>query len=78
MEIKIGNKVLTGNEARNIFELKSTKFEIEKNGDEIYFNVLGYGHGVGMSQCGSDWLAKQGETCEEIIHHYYKNVEISE
>ena len=78
MEIKIGNKVLTGNEARNIFELKSTKFEIEKNGDEIYFNVLGYGHGVGMSQCGSDSLAKQGETCEEIIHHYYKNVEISE
>jgi len=78
MSIKIGNKTITGNEARNIFELKSTKFEIEKDENEICFTVLGYGHGVGMSQCGSDWLAKQGATCEEIIHHYYKNVEISE
>ena len=48
------------------------------DGDNIYFSVLGYGHGVGLSQCGSDSLAKQGKTAEEIIHHYYMDVEISE
>lgn len=48
------------------------------DGDDIYFSVLGYGHGVGLSQCGSDSLAKQGMTCEEIIKHYYKDVEMSE
>ena len=48
------------------------------DGDDICFSVLGYGHGVGLSQCGSDSLAKQGKTAEEIIHHYYKDVEISE
>jgi len=58
--------------------LKSTKFEIHVEGDDIHFQVFGYGHGVGMSQCGSDSLAKQGKTCEEIIRHYYKDVIISE
>ncbi|MBR1539994.1 MAG: stage II sporulation protein D [Clostridia bacterium] len=75
-KIQIGNKVITGNEARSILGLKSTKFEIKVDKDDIYFYVLGYGHGVGMSQCGSDSLAKQGMNCEEIIHHYYQNVEI--
>ena len=47
-------------------------------GDTIRFHVFGYGHGVGMSQCGSDSLAKQGKSCEEIIQYYYKDVIISE
>lgn len=76
--MKIGNKELTGNEIRKIFELKSTKFTIEIYKDFISFNVIGYGHGVGLSQCGSNSLAKQGKNCEEIIKHYYKDVEISE
>lgn len=77
-KIKIGNKTLTGNQARTIFELKSTKFEVKIDGDKIIFSVIGYGHGVGLSQCGSDSLAKQGKTAEEIVKHYYKDVEISE
>lgn len=67
---------MTGIEVRTIFGLKSAKFEIRIDGDEIYFSVLGYGHGVGLSQCGSDSLAKQGKNYEEIIKHYYKDVEI--
>lgn len=31
----------------------------------------GYGHGVGMSQCGADAMARYGYTCEEIIDEYY-------
>ena len=46
--------------------------------NSIKFSVLGYGHGVGLSQCGSDVLAKNGKNYEEIIRYYYKDVEIHE
>ena len=74
--IKIGNKNLSGVEVRSIFGLKSANFEVEIDGDNIIFSVIGYGHGVGMSQTGADSLAKQGKNCEEIITHFYIGVEI--
>ena len=76
--IKIGNKELSGVEARKIFGLKSAKFSVEIIENNIRFTVIGYGHGVGLSQTGSDSLAKQGKNYEEIIKYYYKDVEISE
>lgn len=76
--VKFGNHEISGTEARSIFGLKSTNFEIIKENENIKFSVKGYGHGVGMSQTGADSLAKQGKTCEDIIHHYYSNVEINE
>lgn len=74
--IKFGNHELSGVETRTIFGLKSAKFEIIKSEGKIKFTVKGYGHGVGMSQTGADALAKQGKTAEEIIHHFYRNIEI--
>ena len=44
--------------------------------EKIKFEVIGYGHGVGMSQTGADSLAKEGKTYEDIIHHFYTDVEI--
>ena len=57
--------------------LKSANFNIEVQGNNIYFSVLGYGHGVGMSQTGADSMAKEGKNYEEIIKHFYTGVEIS-
>lgn len=74
--MKIGNVSLSGVEARAIFGLKSAKFGFEMNGDWVKFTVTGYGHGVGLSQTGADSLAKQGRTYEEIVKHYYRDVEI--
>ncbi len=74
--IKIGNLKLQGTEIRNIFGLKSAKFEVNIEGENIKFNVLGYGHGVGMSQTGADSMAKEQKGYEEIIKHYYTGVEI--
>ncbi len=75
-QIKIGNLVLSGVEVRTIFGIRSAKFEILVQEDNIKFSVTGYGHGVGMSQTGADSLAKEGKTYEEIIKHYYTGVEI--
>lgn len=74
--IKFGNVNLSGVEARSIFGLKSTNFTIESKQDSVKFEVKGYGHGVGLSQTGSDSLAKQGFNYVEIIKHFYQGVEI--
>lgn len=74
--IRFGNVNLSGVETRSIFSLRSSNFEVELNNEKVKFKVKGYGHGVGMSQTGSDSLAKQGKNFEEIIKHFYQNVEI--
>lgn len=76
--IKIGNKEIAGVEARTIFGLKSADFTVGIDGNMVIFQVIGYGHGVGMSQTGADSLAKQGKIYEEIIKHFYTGVEIED
>lgn len=76
--IKVGNLELSGVEIRSIFGLKSANFKVTINGDNIKFEVLGYGHGVGMSQTGADSLAKEGKSYEDIIKHFYTDVKIED
>ncbi len=76
--VKFGNHELSGVETRTLLGLKSTNFEITKEGNNIKFSVKGYGHGVGMSQTGADSMAKQGNSFEEIIKHFYSGVEIKD
>lgn len=76
--VKFGNHEISGVEARSLLGLKSTNFEIIKEGETIKFSVKGYGHGVGMSQTGADTMAKEGSNYEDIIKHFYIGVEIKE
>ena len=76
--VKIGNLKLSGVEARTLLGLRSANFKVDIKDEKIKFTVIGYGHGVGMSQTGADALAKQGKTYAEIINHFYKDVEIIE
>ena len=76
--IKVGNLELSGVEIRTIFGLRSANFEVSVENERIKFKVTGYGHGVGMSQTGADSLAKEGKDYEDIIHHFYTNVEIED
>ena len=77
-KIKIGNLELSGVEVRTLLGLKSANFKISMQGDNLKFEVTGYGHGVGMSQTGADSMAKSGSTYEEIIKHFYVGVEITD
>ena len=76
--IQIGNLSFSGVEIRTIFGLKSANFTITIEGDNIKFSVLGYGHGVGMSQTGADSMAKAGSDYVEIIKHFYTGVEVED
>lgn len=75
--MKFGNTEIAGTEVRTLLGLKSTNFSFAMQGDTIKFTVIGYGHGVGMSQNGADSMAKTGSNYEEIIEHFYTGVQIT-
>ena len=76
LNIKINSKEVSGSDIRTAFSLRSPAFKITATEKEVSFNVSGYGHGVGMSQYGADFMARQGSTYDEILKHYYKGVKI--
>lgn len=77
-KIQIGNKLLSGEEIRKLFNLRSSCFAIKEEGDNLIFTTKGYGHGAGMSQYGANSMAKQGKDYQEILTHYYQGVQIKE
>lgn len=77
-EILVGDKVYSGREFREMLNLRSADFSLNFSDNKVIITTYGYGHGVGMSQYGANELAKQGKTYDEIISHYYQNVNIIE
>jgi len=77
-KMKVGNKIVSGRNIRELFGLKSANFEIVVSGDKMIFKTKGYGHGVGMSQYGADGMAKHGYKFGEILKHYYQGVEVKQ
>lgn len=75
-QITICGKTFKGSEIRSIFGLKSANFTVEVSEDKVRFDVVGYGHGVGMSQTGANEMAKLGKKYTEILKHYYTNIQI--
>lgn len=73
--IKIKDKEYKGTEFRTMFNLKSTDFVIEI-GENIKITTKGYGHGVGLSQYGSNAMALLGYKYEDILKYYYNEINI--
>ncbi len=76
VRIRINGVEFTGVDVMNDLRLRSTCFEITKEGNSVKINIKGYGHGVGMSQYGAEGMAREGYTYDEIVKHYYTGVEI--
>ena len=75
--IVINDKEFKGTTLRALLGLRSTDFTIDIS-DDIKITTKGYGHGVGMSQYGANEMAKNGASYEEILNHYYKDIDIVE
>jgi stage II sporulation protein D len=62
--------------------LPSDKFEVElQRGDKEHLTGIvihggGYGHGVGLCQCGAIGMARKGWTFDQILPYYYRGVEL--
>ncbi len=74
--MEVGGVAVKGTELRSLFDLRSTSFTVECDGEHVIFRVTGYGHGVGMSQYGANTMAQQGKTYREILTWYYTGVEV--
>ncbi|MBL0329178.1 MAG: SpoIID/LytB domain-containing protein [Bacteroidetes bacterium] len=70
-DLKIPLKVI-----RADFQLKSTYFSVEQQGETVVFNGRGYGHGVGLCQEGAMRMAGLNYSYKEILNFYYKDVHL--
>jgi len=58
-------------------KLKSTIFKIVDMKDKwAFISGRGYGHGVGMCQCGAQEMARKGKTTSQILSYYYPHSKI--
>lgn len=51
--------------------VKSTRFTLERRGNEVFLRGAGSGHGVGLCQWGAKERALEGFTYREILSYYY-------
>lgn len=79
LNVKVGNKELSGSQIRMLLTLRSANFEVAYNPESqnFTFTTKGYGHGVGLSQYGANAMAQSGKSYREILSHYYKGVEFT-
>lgn len=75
--ITIGGQEMKGDTARSAFGLRSANFTVNYLDGVFSFLVKGYGHGVGMSQTGAQFMAEHGATYEEILAWYYPNTTLT-
>lgn len=74
--INIAGKVFNGEDVRARLGLRSTDFELHFEGGNVRIVQRGWGHRIGMSQYGANYMGQAGYTYREIIHHYYQGVQI--
>lgn len=75
-KIKVGAVTMTGPQFRSVLNLNSANLDIKFYGSSIEIKSKGYGHGVGMSQCGANFMAKDGKSYTDILKHYYQGVNV--
>lgn len=73
----VGGASITGNGARTAFGLRSANFTVSYANGSFLFLVKGYGHGVGMSQAGAEYMANQGSDYRQILAWYYPNTTLA-
>ena len=69
--MEICGECYSGVQLRNLFNLRSTAFEISPDEEKITITTRGYGHRVGMSQYGANAMAEGGSSYQKILQHYY-------
>lgn len=77
LSCSVGNKSLKGTDIRRIFGLRSHNYTLGYEDGNFVFDVVGYGHGVGMSQWGAKFYADEGKNYRDILRIYYKGISFS-
>lgn len=77
LTVTLGDSFISGTDVRKAFSLRSADFDIKFSDDTAEFTVLGYGHLVGMSQYGANYMANEGSTYPEILAWYYPGTSLT-
>lgn len=73
--LKIGASAKSGVLSRSLAAV-GTNTSAVSSGTGFFFVGRGNGHGLGLSQWGAKGLADEGKSYEDILLHYYNNVEL--
>lgn len=73
-----GTTTVTGVQLRKVLDLRSTLFRIKTDGNRLQVYGRGFGHGLGLSQWGAYYLAKNGVNYRQILGHYYQHASLSQ
>lgn len=76
--IQVGGAFVKGTQLRTALGLRSSCFTIQRTEEGFDVTTLGYGHGVGLSQCGAEAMASQGQSCAEILSWYFPGTTLGE
>lgn len=76
--IQVGGAFVKGTQLRTALSLRSSCFTIQRTEEGFDVTTLGYGHGVGLSQCGAEAMAAQGQSCAEILSWYFPGTTLGE
>lgn len=74
--ITIDRITFSGREFREKLNLRSSSFVIRKVSGGYEVTTKGYGHGLGMSQQGAQYMAQQKKSYKDILKHYYQGIQI--
>lgn len=75
-----GELILPAKDFRNIISpniIRSTNFSLSIVKEDVVFEGVGWGHGVGLCQWGAYFMAKSGKTHQKILEYYYPATRIS-
>lgn len=56
--------------------LKSSAFDVLRDGSDFVLRGKGWGHGVGLCQIGAAVMASEGFNYRQILAHYYEGAEV--
>lgn len=76
LNVNLENSDISGTKIRTLFDLRSANFIVnyDSENNNFEFTVKGYGHDIGLSQYGADYMAQNGSDFKEILNHYYADI----
>ena len=72
-----GTKRISGKQLRKALDLRSTLFRVSLHQGSMQITGRGFGHGLGLSQWGSQYLAENGVNYQQILAHYYQSAKLA-
>jgi stage II sporulation protein D len=77
-------RIVRGEEFRTVLArrfgargLKSTLFDVRREGDALIFEGRGFGHGVGLCQAGALARLRSGSSVAAVLKRYYPGTSIA-